>query len=337
MKFKVGDRVKFLNDVGAGVITGIVEKNTVLVRTEDDFEVPALLRDLVIASGSYEPDEEIRNEPEVSNEKSYFNGTVSESGKDDLPEDEEVVLAFLPVEHTAEYESYLINSSSYYLKFTISRDQAGEQVLFSEGTLEPGIKMNLGNYVPGKIAASDHFRIQGIFYNEGFYKNIRPMDLLLEVSSGELLDAGRREINDYFHDKAILYILQDWKKNRDEPAKINPESLKEAMLSRKEKKKELTQGNDTDVQEVDLHIENLVENPSGMDPGEILDIQMARFRTALETAMIHHVKKIILIHGIGNGKLKHEIRRVLDREYGKLRYQDASFREYGYGATLVLL
>jgi hypothetical protein len=38
---------------------------------------------------------------------------------------------------------------------------------------------------------------------------------------------------------------------------------------------------------------------------------------------------------VGNGTLKIEIRKELDRMKNKLDYQDASFKEYGYGATMV--
>ncbi|MBR4323981.1 MAG: Smr/MutS family protein, partial [Bacteroidales bacterium] len=41
------------------------------------------------------------------------------------------------------------------------------------------------------------------------------------------------------------------------------------------------------------------------------------------------------IHGKGNGSLKLELRKCLDRNYKRCQYQDASFEEYGGGATLV--
>jgi len=47
-------------------------------------------------------------------------------------------------------------------------------------------------------------------------------------------------------------------------------------------------------------------------------------------------RKIVFIHGVGNGVLKNEIRKQLERKY-KVYYQDASFREYGYGATMVII
>jgi dsDNA-specific endonuclease/ATPase MutS2 len=49
------------------------------------------------------------------------------------------------------------------------------------------------------------------------------------------------------------------------------------------------------------------------------------------------VKKIVFIHGVGDGVLKNELRRELGRKYPKYPYQDASFREYGFGATMAIL
>ena len=51
----------------------------------------------------------------------------------------------------------------------------------------------------------------------------------------------------------------------------------------------------------------------------------------------HRIYCYVFIHGIGNGTLKHELRKVLDEYYHDLKYQDASFKEYGYGATLIFI
>ena len=48
-------------------------------------------------------------------------------------------------------------------------------------------------------------------------------------------------------------------------------------------------------------------------------------------------KKIVFIHGVGNGVLKNEIRKALEKKYKWHTFQDASFKEYGYGATMVIV
>jgi len=89
---------------------------------------------------------------------------------------------------------------------------------------------------------------------------------------------------------------------------------------------------------VDLHMHELVDSTAGLSNKEILDYQMKKFREQMEAAIASQtVKKIVFIHGLGNGVLKQELRRELGTKYKKYAFQDASFQEYGYGATMVIL
>ena len=45
---KIGDKVRFLNDVGGGRVVGFVGKNLVNVEDDHGFEVPVPLRELVV-------------------------------------------------------------------------------------------------------------------------------------------------------------------------------------------------------------------------------------------------------------------------------------------------
>lgn len=92
-----------------------------------------------------------------------------------------------------------------------------------------------------------------------------------------------------------------------------------------------------DFEEVDLHIHHILPDHESLTPGEILEAQLARFTTALNGAIRSRQKKIVFIHGRGEGKLKYEIRKKLESDYPYLTFQDASFKEYGYGATLVII
>jgi dsDNA-specific endonuclease/ATPase MutS2 len=64
---------------------------------------------------------------------------------------------------------------------------------------------------------------------------------------------------------------------------------------------------------------------------------METFRKEMDKAISTGVKKIVFIHGVGDGVLKNELRRELSRKYAKYPFQDASFREYGFGATMAVL
>ena len=48
-------------------------------------------------------------------------------------------------------------------------------------------------------------------------------------------------------------------------------------------------------------------------------------------------QKIVFIHGKGDGVLRKAILQELKYKYKNYESQDASFREYGFGATMVII
>jgi hypothetical protein len=144
--------------------------------------------------------------------------------------------------------------------------------------------------------------------------------------------------NDFFDDNAYIVSIADSKKE-ELLKKVTDEAIRESIYQKdtpvlpkikKETKPE--------IEEVDLHIHELIENHYNLSASEIIQTQLARFETALEGGIrSSSTKKMVFIHGLGNGKLKLEIRKILETKYTKFKYQDASFKEYGFGATLVYI
>ena len=93
---------------------------------------------------------------------------------------------------------------------------------------------------------------------------------------------------------------------------------------------------DNSVAEVDLHLHELLENEAGMSDGEKLEFQVRYFERALESAIRNGKRKLIVIHGVGEGVLREEVRRVL-QYYDGVQFHDADMRRYGVGATEVLI
>ena len=87
------------------------------------------------------------------------------------------------------------------------------------------------------------------------------------------------------------------------------------------------------VMEVDLHIEKLVKSKSGMSNADILNKQLDTAKHKVEFAIRNRIPKIVLIHGVGEGILKEELYRML-RRY-PVKFEEASYQRYGYGATEV--
>jgi len=75
---------------------------------------------------------------------------------------------------------------------------------------------------------------------------------------------------------------------------------------------------------------------TGLTNGDMLQIQLTHARKKLEDAVIRRCRKVVFIHGVGNGRLKTEIRQML-QGYTGLEFFDASLSKYGQGATEVRL
>lgn len=86
--------------------------------------------------------------------------------------------------------------------------------------------------------------------------------------------------------------------------------------------------------EIDLHIHQLRDSTQGMSNFEMVQLQLATAKKALDLAIERKTPRIIFIHGVGTGVLKQELRALL-RTYDHLSIYDADFSKYGRGATEV--
>ncbi|MEO8067561.1 MAG: Smr/MutS family protein [Flavobacteriales bacterium] len=93
---------------------------------------------------------------------------------------------------------------------------------------------------------------------------------------------------------------------------------------------------DNSVAEVDLHLHELVDDENVLSQDEKLRYQLAYFERSLEGAIRNGKRKLIVIHGIGEGILREEVRKTL-QYYEGVRFADADPRRYGSGATEVTI
>lgn len=89
--------------------------------------------------------------------------------------------------------------------------------------------------------------------------------------------------------------------------------------------------------EVDLHINELLESTVGMDNTAMLKYQLSVFKKVMDTYKKCKKQRIVFIHGKGEGVLRRAIIDDLRLHYPLCEYQDASFQQYGFGATMVTI
>ncbi|MDX2002983.1 MAG: Smr/MutS family protein [Chitinophagales bacterium] len=85
--------------------------------------------------------------------------------------------------------------------------------------------------------------------------------------------------------------------------------------------------------EIDLHFDALVKDESGYNGAEKLQLQLDTFNKKLESAIANGLHSMIVIHGVGTGRLKQEIINIV-KQHPKVKSYGPSFeRKYGFGAT----
>jgi hypothetical protein len=88
---------------------------------------------------------------------------------------------------------------------------------------------------------------------------------------------------------------------------------------------------------IDLHIEKLTDNWKGLSNFEILTIQLNNFEKYYNLAVAHRQPNLIVIHGIGSGKLRDEIHEILKTKKEVRTFANQYHHNFGFGATEIFL
>ncbi len=167
------------------------------------------------------------------------------------------------------------------------------------------------------------------------------VSVLNEPIYGTVISAGlkKTKISDtdgfereYLNEKLVLakplehYNLNDAPVEKESVRKIN------RTLKITESKERVFQSF-----EIDLHFDTLSEKYNLEENYQILQKQLSACRSFCQKAIRNKTKRIVIIHGKGEGVLKSEVHLYLNRlkkDQGiKLDFHDAPYSEYGMGGA----
>lgn len=328
MKLRIGDKVRFLNEVGEGIITRFKDKETVFVEMPDGFEIPYLTKHLVPVHT------ELILNPEVENIDMVPESILTDSVYFIIEPDHEMPLL------VSDYKFYLFNSSSYNVCFTYSvKDDSYFQTL-KHGELGAYQKVFLKQVKKNFFKEYAYHKVECLFYKNSHYKSQIPLAEVLYINDRILAQSSLVKHAEFIRPVHGFVLKDDFMQNDVIEQRLSNEditrlkSIKEfkqplKVSVAKQKIKDLTK-------EIDLHIEELMDSYSGLTNAQILAIQLERFEKELEYCLSNNMRKLIVIHGVGNGKLKQEIIAILKSMDG-ISYHDASYKHYGFGATEILI
>ena len=379
---KIGDKVRFLNDVGGGTITGFQGKDIVLVADEDGFEIPTLVTEVVaVETDDYNiakvvdgkkkgknnedkptptsvknalavnDDEEEEEETDIADQELTYKPMAQERrGANEL----NLCLAFVPkrVKEISDtpFEAYLVNDCNYYIHYTLLNYEGKACQVRHEGEIAPNTKVYLEELLHNRLEEWERITIQTLAFKRDkvfFPKPTYSVNLRIDGTKFYKLHAFQPSV--FFNTPALTYdILKDDRAVR--PMFVDADELREAMQTPEEQlptepqprisgaEKRATRKQDRNaIVEVDLHAHELLDTMVGLEPRDILEYQIKVFRDTMNAHLKNHGCRIVFIHGKGEGVLRNALLKELRTHYKQCRVQDASFREYGYGATMVTI
>lgn len=353
---KVGDRVRFLDAVGGGEVVRVSKEGVIYVRDESGFELPVQVGDVVpVTEGSTIAPRPVVSTPSRPQPEPQPTPEPAASAEDHRkrPSDPEhdrinAYFCYLPEEvdrlGSSPFEAYLVNDSNYDLLVLYTSGRGEQQEVRYEGLVPFDSSEFLESFLPSDVSDRAHVRLTLVPLKKGTsFTPHMPLVAELKVDGTKFFREGAFVQNDFFEDGAIIYhVVKD-----DEPyrrGKVDAEQLAEAMISRKKredgphpiKHADRIAPKDEPVV-VDLHIDQIIETTAGMSPKDMLDYQLDYVRRVMEKYRVPKLKgtTVIFIHGKGEGVLRKAVIDLIHREYPRSSTRDASFAEYGFGATQV--
>lgn len=358
MNLKPGDKVSFLNEKRDGIVKKILNNKMVIVEIEDGFDIPVAINDLVKSDAYSDIAAEItaskQSAEEEEEERFPSHISIITGGNDGEKTKRGIYLAFIPEYPedvlSAGFGIYLLNHNSHDLLFTYSVKEEGKFICKDFDRIDEETAILLDVIDKTELEKWQDSRFQFLSFKKDAAIEIAPVVHEIHLRAVRFYKEENYLHHYFIGEKCLLFSLSE-REALQQPEAWADDKWKNEKLPKPSGLKIVGHINDLNkpepfpekhiiekgVAEVDLHIEELLDNYSGKENFELLTIQMNYFNKMMESAIANKFRRIIFIHGVGNGKLKSEIINRLKERYPDLKYTDASMLKYGHGATEIEL
>lgn len=337
MHFKPGDKVTLKYTGESGEVVSYPEMGFVQVKLDDDFTIPVNSDDLMAfkteAMISYV--EKTPSKPSVENLNiSFPESKIQNTG---------IITGFVPnlnkYGEIIEYLVYLINDSRIQIVFEFHIN-ANSGKISCDGFLPSANAKLIGKIEKDYIEQQSECTIQiSDLYTSGI-ENTRTQTIKLKPKTF----FSKEDILPLFDKLGYVFEFKP-----DPVKQTTEESLSDftKLALRNKPRKEVVKPKfvphvdplkrSVFTNELDLHIESLIEPGTKLDPPQIIQLQMAVFDKYMAEAVRLGIDKVYIVHGLGTGRLKNAIAKRLEMNPYVLEFKNEYLPSYGFGATEVRL
>ena len=223
---KIGDKVRFLSEIGGGRVAGFQGKNIVLVEDEDGFQMPMLINEVVVV-GDEDYDTKHVIEAKANSVKAALNAEREEVETEPAdkpitfkakPEERKggdklsAYLAFVPMDvkelSQTRFETYLVNDSNYYMRYVYMIAEGAAWTVRGEGEIEPNTKEFIEEFGREDLNALEHSCIQLIAYKRDKHFLLKPpVNVPLRIDGVKFYKLHTFEESDFFEEPSLIYTI----------------------------------------------------------------------------------------------------------------------------------
>ena len=223
---KIGDKVRFLSEIGGGRVAGFQGKNIVLVEDEDGFQMPMLINEVVVV-GDEDYDTKHVIEAKANSVKAALNAEREEVETEPAdkpitfkakPEERKggdklsAYLDFVPMDvkelSQTRFETYLVNDSNYYMRYVYMIAEGAAWTVRGEGEIEPNTKEFIEEFGREDLNALEHGCIQLIAYKRDKHFLLKPtVNAQVRIDPVKFYKLHAFRENMFFEQPALIYTI----------------------------------------------------------------------------------------------------------------------------------
>lgn len=223
---KIGDKVRFLSEIGGGRVAGFQGKNIVLVEDEDGFQMPMLINEVIVVG---EEDYDTKHVVEVKAQSTKTALQIDLEDKELEPADKPITfkakpeeraggeklsayLAFVPMDvkelSQTRFESYIVNDSNYYLRYVYMTAESNAWTVRADGELEPNTKEFIEEFGREDLNTLEHSCIQLMAYKRDKHFMLKPtVNAQLRIDSVKFYKLHAFRENMFFEQPTLIYTI----------------------------------------------------------------------------------------------------------------------------------
>ncbi len=338
MKFTIGQRVRMKRTDNNGEVTSLLPGGLVQVKLDNGLgHIPI-------------PEEALEPLPAGTNPARPVVAPPQQRSNPEVSGGNGVQIAFDTVlDNQAEpvaYEVYLLNSTPHKIIYELKVFTHADRRWTKTGQLEPNTKKRLDavQYAWLNEKLSCELDVRSVIPGGTGPRHFQKVNV-----KGNQFFSKLTEVPELYREAHLYVVFPTLRQPDAAPASApHPTSLKaltKAHLASKPRKQEpsLKKVERTNLHAklgfdntIDLHLPALVRDPASVPKDQVLATQLRYFENYLQMALKLGVDNIFIIHGVGNGILRKEIHKHLEKTPFVRKFKNEYHEKFGYGATEVI-